>query len=100
MVLAAGADAPDQAEWIPSPPRCEPSAGVTGAAPYLEVQALAVHQPDMLPVVLRGIDPLREGNVSDIAKVLRDGALSDLASGNDHVLVGDTIARQLGHRTR
>ena len=69
---------------------------MTGVAPYVEVQALAVHQPDMLPVVLRGIDPARESTVSDIAKVLREGSLKDLAGGADHVLIGDEIARQLG----
>jgi lipoprotein-releasing system permease protein len=62
----------------------------------VEVQALAMHQPDMLPVVLRGIDPARESTVSDIAKVLRDGSLKDLTGGDDHVLIGDVITRQLG----
>ena len=96
VVVVAGADAPDQAEWdaVAATVRTQP--GVTGAAPYIEVQALAVHQPDMLPVVLRGIDPVRENNISDIAKVLRDGTLNDLAAGADHVLVGEGIARQLG----
>src|SRR5689334_6001521 len=32
-------------------------AGVKDAAPYAEIQALAVHEPEMLPVLLRGIDP-------------------------------------------
>src|ERR1044072_6761539 len=30
---------------------------VTGAAPFIELEALAVRKPDMLPVRLRGIDP-------------------------------------------
>ncbi len=96
VVPAPGAGAPDQAAWdaIAATLRAQP--GVTGAAPYVEVQALAVHQPDMLPVVLRGIDPARESTVSDIAKVLRDGSLKDLGGGDAHVLVGDGITRQLG----
>ena len=65
----------------------------------MEVQALAVHQPDMLPVVLRGIDPAAEGSVSDIAKVLHEGSLQDLIGGEDRVLVGDAIVRQLGIAT-
>ena len=37
---------------------------VKSVAPYAEIQALAVHTPDMLPVQLRGIDP--------VAAVLRE----------------------------
>jgi len=96
VVPVAGAAAPDQAAWDGVAARLRAQAGVTGVAPYVEVQALAVHQPDMLPVVLRGIDPAREGTVSDIGKVLREGSLQDLAGGGDRVLVGGAIARQLG----
>ena len=71
--------------------------GVIGVAPYVEVQALAVHQPDMLPVVLRGIDPATEGTVSDIARVLHEGSSHGPDRRcEDRVLVGDAIARQLG----
>ena len=96
VVPVAGAAAPDQAAWDGVAARLRAQGGVTGVAPYVEVQALAVHQPDMLPVVLRGIDPAREGTVSDIGKVLREGSLQDLAGGGDRVLVGGAIARQLG----
>ena len=97
VVPAAGATGPeDQAGWDAIAARLRTQAGVVGVAPYIEVQSLAVHQPDMLPVVLRGIDPVSESSVSDIAKLLRDGTLKDLTAGDDHVLVGDGIARQLG----
>ena len=99
VVPAAGAAAPDQAQWDAVAARLRTRPGVIGVAPYVEVQALAVHQPDMLPVVLRGIDPAAEGSVSDIAKVLHEGSLKDLAGGEDRVLVGDAIARQLGIAT-
>src|ERR1700761_1003703 len=92
----AGAAAPDQPAWDAVAARLRAQSGVTGVAPYLEVQALAVHQPDMLPVILRGIDPVSESSVSDIGKVLRAGSLRDLTVGADHVLAGEAIARQLG----
>ncbi|HNR23454.1 MAG TPA: ABC transporter permease, partial [Steroidobacteraceae bacterium] len=57
--------------------------GVTGAAPYVEVQALALRSPEMLPVALRGIDPAREGAVTDIARAVTVGALADLAPGTN-----------------
>jgi lipoprotein-releasing system permease protein len=97
VVPAAGASGPeDQAGWDAVAAQLRTQPGVAGVAPYIEVQALAVHQPDMLPVVLRGIDPASEGSVSDIARVLRDGTLKDLNAGADQVLVGNVIARQLG----
>jgi lipoprotein-releasing system permease protein len=97
VVPTAGAMGPDaQAGWDAVAARLRTQPGVVGVAPYVEVQALAVHQPDMLPVLLRGIDPTSESSVSDIAKVLRDGSLKDLTAGDDHVLVGEGIARQLG----
>jgi lipoprotein-releasing system permease protein len=95
-VVPAPSAAPDQGQWDAVAARLRTAAGVTGVAPYIEIQALAVHQPDMLPVQLRGIDPAREASVSDIRKVLQAGTLNDLTAGQDRVLVGDVIARQLG----
>ncbi len=96
VVPAAGVPAPTAAEWDAAAARLRTQPGVSGVAPYVEVQSLAVHQPDMLPVVLRGIDPAREPSVTDISKVLRQGSLKDLATGSDRVLVGAVIAGQLG----
>jgi len=99
VVPVAGAAAPDQAQWAAVAARLRGRPGVSGVAPYVEIQALAVRQSDMLPVLLRGVDPHSEGSVSDIAKVLREGSLKDLLAGEDRVLVGDVIARQLGIST-
>ncbi|MGC1459752.1 MAG: lipoprotein-releasing ABC transporter permease subunit [Steroidobacteraceae bacterium] len=96
VVTAAGAAAPDPAAWEAAAARLRTQPGVMGVAPYVEVQALAVHQPDMLPVVLRGIDPASEVSVSDIVKVLRPGSLKLLSGGPDRVLIGAVIATQLG----
>src|SRR5579862_6439864 len=38
--------------------RLQRLSGVIGVAPYMDLTALAVHVPDMVPVVLRGIDPV------------------------------------------
>src|SRR5579862_2948649 len=87
VVPAAGAAQLDQASWDTLAGRLRAQPGVSGVAPYVEIQSLAVHQPDMLPVVLRGIDPTQEGTVSDIGKALHAGSLNDLAGGEDRVLV-------------
>jgi lipoprotein-releasing system permease protein len=96
VVPAAGAAAPDPGVWEATAARLRTQPGVLGVAPYVEIQSLVVHQSDMLPVLLRGIDPASEGSVSDIAKVLRQGSLQDLARGTDRVLIGAVIATQLG----
>ncbi len=54
---------------------------VTGAAPFIELEALAVRKPDMLPVRLRGIDPSHEGEVARMAKSIVEGRLADLTAG-------------------
>ena len=50
----ASAHAGLAARW---PRRVRQAPNVTGAAPFIEIEALAVRKPDMLPVRLRGIDP-------------------------------------------
>ena len=72
--------------------------GVTGVSPYIELTALAVHWPDMLPVQLRGIDPLLEQSVADVRPFLVEGTLAALKAGSNSVIVGRDIADQLGLR--
>ena len=69
---------------------------VTGAAPFIELEALAVRKPDMLPVRLRGIDPNHESEVARVAKSIVEGRLADLTAGTDRVIIGRDIAQMLG----
>jgi lipoprotein-releasing system permease protein len=68
---------------------------VRGTSPFLEIEALAVRKPEMVPVRLRGIDPAHEGDVARIASAIVEGHLSDLSPGSDRVIVGRTIAQML-----
>jgi lipoprotein-releasing system permease protein len=70
--------------------------GVTGAAPFIEVQALALRNPEMLPVVLRGIDPGLEGTVTEVARAMKAGSLDDLAPGSNRAILGSVVAQRLG----
>ena len=83
-------------DWAAMAARARAVPGVIGAAPYIEVPALAVRQPDMLPVTLRGIDPAVERQVSQIEQLLQRGRPADLAPGTDHVFLGESISQQLG----
>src|SRR5882672_432634 len=70
--------------------------GVVGVAPYMDLQALAMHGSDMLPVTLRGIDPRREGEVTQLASLLVSGSMAALAPGSDRLIMGEALAEQLG----
>jgi lipoprotein-releasing system permease protein len=70
--------------------------GVVGVAPYMELTALAVRQPEMLPVLLRGIDPTLEAAVADVRPLLVEGDLGSLKPGSNAIILGRDIADQLG----
>jgi len=70
--------------------------GVVGVAPYMELTALAVRQPEMLPVLLRGIDPTLEAAVADVRPLLVEGDLASLQPGSNAIILGRDIADQLG----
>jgi lipoprotein-releasing system permease protein len=87
---ASGADDPALVARLRALP------GVAGVAPYTDLQALAVHRPDMLPVTLRGIDPAQEGGVTDLAPMLVAGRLELLQPGSQALILGAALAEQLG----
>jgi lipoprotein-releasing system permease protein len=83
-------------DWQALTNQVRASPDVVGAAPFLEIEALAVRKPEMLPVRLRGIDPAHEGEVARIAKAMVDGRLADLMPGSDRVIIGRAIGQTLG----
>jgi len=83
-------------DWAALAARVRQSPNVTGAAPFIEIEALAVRKPEMLPVRLRGIDPRHEGEVAQLAKAIVEGKLADLTPGSDRVILGRDIAQLLG----
>ena len=70
--------------------------GVVAVARYVEIQGLAVRTPEMVPILLRGIDPKAESSVTDVARSIVRGHLTDLAAGTDRVMVSSVIAERLG----
>jgi len=98
VVPAGAADSvpASAAQWQAAAAIIRHSPGVTGVAPYAQLQALAVRTPEMLPVQLRGIDPQQESSVTHLAGAITEGKLSDLAPGSERVIVGETIAEELG----
>jgi len=91
-----GAATPNSEQWQAAAKAIRGSPGVTGVAPYAEIQALAVRTPEMLSVQLRGIDPDAEPSVTRLVAAITQGKLSDLKAGSDSVIIGEVIAEELG----
>src|SRR6059058_527154 len=83
-------------DWVSAMRRVRGAAGVVGVAPYADLQALAVRQPEMWPVVLRGIDPQAPDSVRELAHAITQGALAQLTAGSGRIIVGAVIAERLG----
>lgn len=71
---------------------------VTGAAPFISAQALVARGEDMKGAIVRGIDPAREPEVTDLAAALRGTGLAKLVPGEFGVVLGAELARSLGVR--
>jgi lipoprotein-releasing system permease protein len=87
---------PPPIDWNALAARLRATPGVTGAAPYIELEALALRGAEMLPVRLRGIDPAHEGEVARVANSLVLGRMADLEPGLDRVVIGRVIAQMMG----
>lgn len=72
------------------------NAAVIGAAPFVSGQAMLTHDDSVRGVVVRGIDPSQEGEVSELPRVIRAGSLDALVSGGFGVVIGRELARGLG----
>ena len=93
VYVGPGGSAPD---WNALADRLRGMPDVVSVAPALELEALAVRKPDMLPVRLRGIDPANEAEASKLNGVLVEGRLTDLTPGSGHALIGRNMAITLG----
>ena len=68
---------------------------VLGAAPFIPAQALSARGEDMRGVMVRGIDPSQEAQVTPLAGQIQP-VLQKLKSGAWGVVVGAELARSLG----
>lgn len=71
---------------------------VVGAAPFIASQALLARGEDMKGVLVRGIEPALEPEVTDLAVALGNSGLSRLVPGQFGVILGGELAQSLGVR--
>jgi lipoprotein-releasing system permease protein len=89
---AAGAPIGD---WQARIQQLKGSPGLTGAAPFLDTDAMLSRPPSMSGAIVRGIDPKLEAGVSSIAESMREGKLADLQPGMNRIILGRMLAYQL-----
>jgi lipoprotein-releasing system permease protein len=87
-----GAPIPD---WRARIGQLQGSPELTGAAPFLETDAMLSKQSSMSGAIVRGIDPQWEPKVSSIGDALREGKLTDLEPGLNRIILGRALAYQL-----
>lgn len=84
------------ADWQSVTNRIRTVPGVEGVAPFVDVQAMLGRAGLLEPVLLHGIDPAAEANVSAIERNLLQGKLSDLEPGARGMVIGRVLAWQIG----
>jgi lipoprotein-releasing system permease protein len=88
--------APLMQDWRAAAARARVVPGTAGAAPYSDVQAMIGRAGHLQPVMLHGLEPAVEAEVSDIDRHMVQGRLADLVSGARRIVLGRVIAWQLG----
>jgi len=68
---------------------------VRGSAPYVAAQAMMTRDDTVRGVIVRGVLPEQEPNVSDVASQVRQGSFSDLRAGEFNIVLGGELARGL-----
>jgi lipoprotein-releasing system permease protein len=91
-LTSGGAAIPD---WQARISQIQGSLGLTGAAPYLDTDAMLSRQSSMSGAIVRGVDPEQEPKVSSIGDAMREGKLSDLKPGLNRIILGRMLAYQL-----
>lgn len=69
---------------------------VAGAAPYVEGQVMVVKGKQVTGIVVRGVLPDEEPQVSDIADKMIAGELAELEPGSFEIVLGSALAQYLG----
>lgn len=70
--------------------------GVNLSAPVLEANGVIAGPDDNVGVLVNGVDPVREAQISRLSQFMRAGSLASLGETRFQVVLGETLARRLG----
>lgn len=85
-------------DWQQARDRALRTPGITAATPYVESQSMLAHGRRVRGAAVRGIEPSDEQRVSGLAQRMRDGSLATLRAGSWNIVLGSTLAAELGVR--
>ena len=91
---AGGGALPD---WQATAAAARQDTRVVGAAPFIAAQALVGRGDELRGAMIRGIDPTREGQVTELART-HAPLLAQLKPGAWNIVLGVELARMLGAR--
>ncbi len=83
-------------DWQALAERVAAQPGVTGVAPFAELEGMLSYRGGMQPVLVNGIDPAHEDKVSILGAHMLQGRLADLRPGEFGVVLGSLTARRFG----
>lgn len=86
------------ADWQNLTTQARTNPSVLAGAPYVAAQAMLARDQVLRGVQVRGIDPIAERDVSDIAGAMKQGRLDALQPGSYGVVLGKALADGLGVR--
>ena len=82
-------------DWRDVAERARENAHVLGAAPYVTGEAMLNHRGQNTGVLVRGIDPIEERQVSELESKMRTGNLGELKPGSFNIVIGAELANRL-----
>ena len=85
-------------DWEALRPVIEQHPQVAGLAPYVQGQAMLMHGSEVSGVLVNGILPAQESQVSIVAGKMVEGELTTLSGGGFGMVLGQKLADKLGAR--
>ncbi|MDD2034222.1 lipoprotein-releasing ABC transporter permease subunit [Pseudomonas sp. 39167] len=83
-------------DWPSLAAKVKQNPQVLAVAPFTQMQGLLTYNGKVSKVLLNGIDPGLERQVSIIDNFMKQGKLDDLAPGSFGIVIGDKAAAKLG----
>ncbi|MCU7797302.1 MAG: lipoprotein-releasing ABC transporter permease subunit [Candidatus Thiodiazotropha sp. (ex Myrtea spinifera)] len=83
-------------DWREVRERAKSFPHVIGEAPYIEGQGMLISGQKVSGVLLRGILPDQEGEVSEVVSAITKGSIDDLQPGEFGIILGHELALILG----
>ncbi|SDA40433.1 lipoprotein-releasing system permease protein [Pseudomonas sp. NFACC15-1] len=83
-------------DWPSLAAKVKQNPQVLAVAPFIQMQGLLTNDGKVSKVLLNGIDPGLERQVSIIDNFMQQGKLDDLAPGGFGIVIGDKAAAKLG----